>query len=46
MRVHKVHLRLLYDPEKIRQGIASSEMAINQLGDPLPKMDTIHAWLR
>ena len=31
--------------KKIRQGIASSKTAINKLGDPLPKMDTIHAWL-
>ena len=29
----------------IRQGIASGKMAINQIGDPLPKMDTIHSWL-
>ena len=35
----------MYDPEKIRQGIASGKMAINELGDPLPKMDTFHAWL-
>ena len=42
---HQVRLRWLFDPEKIRQGIASGEMAINQLGDPLPKMDTIHTWL-
>ena len=41
----RVRLRQLYDPDKIRQGIASSEMAINQLGNPLPKMDTIHSWL-
>ena len=41
----QVHLRWLYNPEKIRQGIASGETAINQLGDPLPKMDTIHSWL-
>ena len=41
----QVCLRQLYDPEKIRQGIASSETAINQIGDPLPKMDTIHSWL-
>ena len=41
----RVHLRWLFHPEKIGQGIASGKMAINELGDPLPKMDTIHAWL-
>ena len=40
----RVHLRWLYDPEKIKQGIASGEMTINKLGDPLPKMGTIHTW--
>ena len=30
---------------KIKQGITSGETAINELGDPLPKLDTIHAWL-
>ena len=35
----------MYDLEKIKQGITSGETAINKLGDPLPKMDTIHAWL-
>ena len=41
----RVCLRQLYDPDKIRQGISSGKMAINQIGDPLPKMDTIHSWL-
>ena len=41
----RVCLRQLYDLEKIKQGIASGETAINKLGNPLPKMDTIHAWL-
>ena len=44
-RGHWVRLRQLYNPDKIRQGIASGKMAINQIGDPLPKMDTIHSWL-
>ena len=38
-------MRRLKDPKKIRQGIALDETAINCLGDPLPKMNTIHAWL-
>ena len=38
-------MRRLYDLEKIRQGIAFGEMAINSLGDPLPKMGMIHVWL-
>ena len=38
-------MRWLYDPEKIKQGIASGETAINELGDPLSKMEEIHAWL-
>ena len=42
---HWICLRWLFDPEKIRQGIASGKTAINELGDPLPKIDTIHAWL-
>ena len=41
----QVRLRRLYNRDKIRQGIASGEMAINKIGDPLPKMDTIHSWL-
>ena len=41
----QVFLRQLYDVEEIKQGIASGEMAINKLGDPLPKMEMIHAWL-
>ena len=41
----QVCLRWLYDPEKIKQGITSGEMAINELGDPLSKMGMIHAWL-
>ena len=35
----QVFLRQLYDVEEIKQGIASGEMAINKLGDPLPKME-------
>ena len=38
-------MRRLYDLEKIRQGITLGETAINSLGDPLPKVGTIHAWL-
>ena len=34
---HRVLMRRLYDPEKIRQGFASGETAINSLGDPLPR---------
>ena len=41
---HRVCMRRLWDPEKIRQGIALGKTAINHLGDPLPKMNTIHAW--
>ena len=41
----RVCLTWLYDLDKIRQGIASGKMAINQLRNPLPKMDTIHSWL-
>ena len=35
----------MFNPEKIKQGIASGKTAINELRDPLPKMDTIHTWL-
>ena len=44
-RGQHVCMRHLWDPEKIRWGIASGETAINCLGDPLTKMNTIHAWL-
>ena len=40
-----MRMRRLYDPEKIRQGIAMGKTAINSLGDPLPKMGMIHVWL-
>ena len=35
-------MRCLYDLEKIKQGIASGNTAINRLGDLLGKIDSIH----